>query len=126
MLFDDRYLISLFGKYFIDENFRYWYFCAVVFMIGAVLTGPAVATYQEINDVVMKDLKMEDNLATMGLISCCWNFGYSMSMLVGPLCFGLIGSYLGFVTAMHVQALCLVVLIAGTGVYYKMHPRVPH
>jgi len=124
VLFDDRYLISLFGEDFIDQNFRYWYFCAVVFIIGAVLTGPAVATYQEINEVVMKDLKMEDNLATMGLISSCWNFGYSMSNVVGPLFFGFIGSYVGFVTAMHVHALCLVVLIAGTGVYHKTNPRI--
>ena len=70
VLFDDRYLLSLFGEDFIGKNFRYWYFCAVVFIIGAVLTGPAVSTYQEINEVVMKDLKMDDNLATVGLKMC--------------------------------------------------------
>ena len=91
--------------------------------MGALLTGPMVATYKEVNDVVLKDLKYPENLASMGLISSCWNFGYSLSNVVGPSVFGSIGSQFGFYGAMHLHSACLIVLVIISMIYYNKNKR---
>ena len=136
IMFDDRWFVNLaveFGwsgesptasiNHLDIKSLRYYYFCAMIFLMGSFLTGPMVSTYQEVNDVVMKDLKYPDNLATMGLISSCWNFGYALSNVIGPSVFGAIGSYFGFYGAMHLHSGCLVVLVVSSLFFYNKNRR---
>jgi len=122
-LFDGRWFLPEVGT----EDFKnhgYWHLVMIMGFNGAILGAPVIASYQEMNDVAMVDMGLEANMANRGLVSTCWNIGYSLSNVLGPSVFGFIGAKTGsFYWPMRIYGCCLAVLTVPMLVYYTNNPR---
>ena len=128
--FDGRWFFESIGIEVGSENYKNQGFIHLVIMMslnGAILGAPVIASYQEMNDVAMIDMELEPNMANRGLVSTCWNIGYSLSNVLGPSVFGFIGAKTNsFYWPMRIYGICLAVLTVPMLIYYKKNPRDYH
>merc|ERR1712178_192227 len=72
----------------------------------------------------MIDMGLEPNMANRGLVSTCWNIGYSLSNVLGPSVFGFIGAKTNsFYWPMRIYGMCLAILTVPMLIYYRKNPR---
>lgn len=122
-LFDGRWFLPEVGTNGF-KNYGYLHLVMIMGFNGAILGAPVIASYQEMNDVAMVDMGLEANMANRGLVSTCWNIGYSLSNVLGPSVFGFIGAKTGsFYWPMRIYGCCLAILTVPMLVYYKNNPR---
>lgn len=100
------------------KNYSYIHFNVIASIIGLALAAPVIASYQEMNNVTLQELNYTNTIGNLGLISTCWNLGYSLANIIGPVVFGSLGSNYDFYTSMQLLGWCFLIIVVIKIVYY--------
>merc|ERR1719471_1088874 len=97
----------------------FWHISIMCFIVGIFLPPCILSTFQEISNTTLHELKLPMTIATNGLVSTCWNLGYSLGNIIGPAATGYVASKLGFYPAMWIYGGSMLFLGLITSLYFS-------